>query len=125
MGCDGLNRCSTYNSVQFQSTHPSWGATLLMFHLPLKQTISIHAPIVGCDQVGGICKCQRTKISIHAPIVGCDSAIRTLPSKMLDFNPRTHRGVRQDMQLRIYNRDMISIHAPIVGCDRMLLYLPI
>ena len=33
----------------FQSTHPSWGATTLPLLAKLKQSISIHAPIVGCD----------------------------------------------------------------------------
>ena len=80
--------------------------------------ISIHAPIVGCDLYHFLGVCQYTfKISIHAPIVGCDEVIQfTFPSDLIsihapivgcdcnvyyilrltwDFNPRTHRGVRQ------------------------------
>ena len=33
----------------FQSTHPSWGATVQVIGLWIIITISIHAPIVGCD----------------------------------------------------------------------------
>ena len=33
----------------FQSTHPSWGATLSCNTCMLAFSISIHAPIVGCD----------------------------------------------------------------------------
>ena len=34
--------------------------------------ISIHAPIVGCDQDRNYYKFAHDLISIHAPIVGCD-----------------------------------------------------
>ncbi len=34
-----------------------------------------------------------------------------------DFNPRTHRGVRQIQMMDIMAINDISIHAPIVGCD--------
>ena len=35
--------------MKFQSTHPSWGATLFRRVTVKHDTISIHAPIVGCD----------------------------------------------------------------------------
>ena len=38
--------------------------------------------------------------------------------EVLDFNPRTHRGVRQINNAVDGYFDKISIHAPIVGCDR-------
>ena len=34
----------------FQSTHPSWGATLCGYAKKFDSMISIHAPIVGCDE---------------------------------------------------------------------------
>ena len=34
---------------EFQSTHPSWGATMKNVYGIFKNEISIHAPIVGCD----------------------------------------------------------------------------
>ena len=82
--------------------------------------ISIHAPIVGCDQFmqwkDNVCK----RISIHAPIVGCDRKINYTVEKVSDFNPRTHRGVRPSNLQKHINLFRISIHAPIVGCDIMM-----
>ena len=37
--------------------------------------------------------------------------------KQLYFNPRTHRGVRRYWQNTLLRHYSISIHAPIVGCD--------
>ena len=34
--------------------------------------ISIHAPIVGCDEGFDLLIIDEAQISIHAPIVGCD-----------------------------------------------------
>ena len=168
----------------FQSTHPSWGATcgyhqpphskFISIHAPIvgcdqmdliiaydmsnfnprthrgvrldkiffdvyNGKISIHAPIVGCDYIDFLLRCTAFVISIHAPIVGCDVAkpiFLTLPlisihapivgcdvlSYMslvirIDFNPRTHRGVRQKKARDAIFTEWISIHAPIVGCD--------
>ena len=55
----------------FQSTHPSRGATLLIHH----QTKSV-------------------LISIHAPLTGCDILYHTSRKVQVDFNPRTPHGVR-------------------------------
>ena len=33
----------------FQSTHPAWGATQVELRLAVGESISIHAPRVGCD----------------------------------------------------------------------------
>ena len=60
----------------FQSTHPSWGATA-------KAKITY----------------QHNYISIHAPIVGCDVHLLYIMQQIVDFNPRTHRGVRQSTLL--------------------------
>ena len=40
--------------------------------------ISIHAPIVGCDDNGIFSKIAYKHISIHAPIVGCDHCVRLI-----------------------------------------------
>ena len=49
VGCDRLQRFEgLYNQI-FQSTHPSWGATMRDGHFDRYNFISIHAPIVGCD----------------------------------------------------------------------------
>ena len=124
----------------FQSTHPSWGATLIhcypfqmlyfyfnpRTHRGVRQyyvslllasnRISIHAPIVGCDLLVQYLEIHN-HISIHAPIVGCDP-IHILPViQVFYFNPRTHRGVRLLPWNKILVIITISIHAPIVGCD--------
>ena len=72
-----LTSWSTFSFVTvFQSTHPSWGATLHCKEvIPLVFSISIHAPIVGCDVVCNKADITLTIISIHAPIVGCDTAL--------------------------------------------------
>ena len=138
VGCDfRLCPCGPLE-CKFQSTHPSWGATVCATVLIALISISIHAPIVGCDTMGwGWSKFW--SISIHAPIVGCDTNQQRSPFLVCDFNPRTHRGVRQTVQtVFLGTREFqsthpswgatvsylvnerkadISIHAPIVGCD--------
>ena len=64
----------------FQSTHPSWGATLY-----------------------DICRGMLWLISIHAPIVGCDLSIGIRFHQKENFNPRTHRGVRLNVAVAIRN----------------------
>ena len=39
-----------FSRLRFQSTHPSWGATTPRFIAIQSDFISIHAPIVGCDE---------------------------------------------------------------------------
>ena len=56
-------------------------------------------------------------ISIHAPIVGCDDYRRAVMKRTDNFNPRTHRGVRLSKMASHIELTLISIHAPIVGCD--------
>ena len=65
------------------------------FNFNGKVEISIHAPIVGCDEKENVISNIQI-ISIHAPIVGCDFG-----------------GLRQ----KTLSME-ISIHAPIVGCDK-------
>ena len=52
---------------------------------------------MGCDFCNSISSTRIGIISIHAPIVGCD--LHEFVSKIciIDFNPRTHRGVRRCM----------------------------
>ena len=44
-----LNFLTSSRETRFQSTHPSWGATLGGSVFSASKYISIHAPIVGCD----------------------------------------------------------------------------
>ena len=139
VGCDAPTFIKTGFELLFQSTHPSWGATLLLVLSTQMILISIHAPIVGCDCFLFRFFLSSINISIHAPIVGCDICNREKSDKLFNFNPRTHRGVRrgtekavkvfqnfnprthrgvrQRQDARLDAHSKISIHAPIVGCD--------
>ena len=126
--------------MQFQSTHPVWGATVSERLHGYLHRISIHAPRVGCDQdPSSVCH-SGSMISIHAPRVGCDAVSARGDDKQQqfqsthpvwgatmeiqrrvfcfsNFNPRTPCGVRPHSNL-YRNRDKsISIHSPRVGCD--------
>ena len=49
VGCDRANAEEARAEAEFQSTHPSWGATDTEYDSVCLPSISIHAPIVGCD----------------------------------------------------------------------------
>mgnify|MGYP003369971324 FL=1 len=79
-------------------------------HSKQQVMISIHAPIVGCDHFLR-CLCKRLHISIHAPIVGCDYVDFEKKEYHKDFNPRTHRGVRQKLNKNSFKtRQFQSTH---------------
>ena len=50
VGCDMVFIVKVLKSMEFQSTHPSWGATNQTKKRTSHMEISIHAPIVGCDE---------------------------------------------------------------------------
>ena len=103
-------------SKRFQSTHPSWGATHLIRVLTTMSRISIHAPIVGCDQLLFSCLVLGENFNPRTHR-GVRHYIREKKKLLLYFNPRTHRGVRHSVPSMTPKEDAISIHAPIVGCD--------
>ena len=78
----------------FQSTHPSRGAT---------------------QQTSG--QSGAASISIHAPLAGCDRPQQEAARSPRNFNPRTPRGVRRAADPHPAVRGAISIHAPLAGCD--------
>ena len=86
-------KISTYAS-KFQSTHPLRGATRA------NQT-----------------KIPALTISIHAPLAGCDASVLRRRAKGLNFNPRTPCGVRPVYIFAEHYVNKISIHAPLAGCD--------
>ena len=65
-----------FQPIWFQSTHPSRGATSGMVFFTVTSSVSIHAPLAGCD-------CRRASTSSSARC----------------FNPRTPRGVRRSPPL--------------------------
>ena len=81
-------------AVEFQSTLPVGGATLVVAPAAAEHHISIHAPRGGSDTPAGVERGGNT-ISIHAPRGGSDDAAK----------------------LRAELAHKISIHAPRGGSD--------
>ena len=105
-------------SVQFQSTHPSWGATVRALFSrewinPFQSThpswgatrYNTYHAVTWCNfnprthrgvrHASKVVDGTITDISIHAPIVGCDYSKSDWVDSLQNFNPRTHRGVRR------------------------------
>ena len=96
VGCDQPSRDRCVEPSQFQSTHLSWGATLSKRVSKTKVfTISIHAPIVGCDVVHTIDMILLLLFQSTHPSWGATVMVTIGSVTLTDFNPRTHRGVRQ------------------------------
>ena len=123
----------------FQSTHPLRGATRVRclvgslgldfnprtpcgvrrgggVRIQVRQVISIHAPLAGCDRSDGR-RAAPAGISIHAPLAGCDVKVEE-STRWADLFQSTHplRGATRVRRHR-YGRNQISIHAPLAGCD--------
>ena len=104
-------------NVQFQSTHPSRGATCKNYTKLAFLTISIHAPLAGCDTITP----QRTYAGIYFnPRTPCGvrRACRSRRSSLRPFQP-THPLRGATRQALPFGRGAeISTHAPLAGCDR-------
>ena len=111
------NRIRPYRRDKFQSTHPSWGATVRLKILPFRLNHFNPRTHRGVRHRKMTETQAKMMISIHAPIVGCDRLLYGIGCQAHYFNPRTHRGVRHVIHLRRHFNSDISIHAPIVGCD--------
>ena len=124
----------------FQSTHPSRGATPSDVVCPVRITVSIHAPLAGCDPfasmmmplrkmfqsthpsrgaTGNLQHVQETiEVSIHAPLAGCDpAAARMLADDRVFQSTHPSRGAAQQ-QRSAADVESVSIHAPLAGCDK-------
>ena len=116
VGCDQVVEYDGLDSLIFQSTHPVWGATMIL------------TP-----------KCTVIKFQSTHPVWGATPrSVIFLPSD-INFNPRTPCGVRPDIAISYdlteqfqsthpvwgatyigqatWTSSYISIHAPRVGCD--------
>ncbi len=80
-------------AAKFQSTHPTWGATWLAGDDQAVERVSIHAPHVGCDLAIGSGVASLMFQSTH-PTWGATADIVILGRSRVRFNPRTPRGVR-------------------------------
>ena len=87
-------------TTPFQSTHPLRGATVTSTSARLDLTLfqSTH-PLRGAtmDAEGTLIYYD---ISIHAPLAGCDLILLALANGLVDFNPRTPCGVRQQKRTK-------------------------
>ena len=61
-----------------------------------------------------------TSISIHAPLTGCDRTSHIHQDSLPYFNPRTPYGMRLFYFQSIGGIFDISIHAPLTGCDELV-----
>ena len=105
-------------------------------------SISIHAPLAGCDNRTMLCGSSWLNFNPRTPC-GVRRWARTLLSRCLThfnprtpcgvrrsvfsnparrwrhFNPRTPCGVRRQANYTFRWQHVISIHAPLAGCDRI------
>ena len=103
--------------AQFQSTLPSWGATLVL--MPSRTMVSVFQstlPSRGATIMAGSAK-NPSHISIHAPLTGSDArgggkswAVRQFQSTLPSRGATVAGGLES-----VYND--ISIHAPLTGSD--------
>ena len=100
----------------FQSTHPLRGATTYSERDALMQSISIHAPLAGCDISDTRRECKARNFNPRTP---CGVRHLRVDNKVHDqhFNPRTPCGVRRLQSGGGRPAPQISIHAPLAGCD--------
>ena len=123
----------------FQSTHPLRGATLRRGTSERLQCISIHAPLAGCDSLGGLGGLGSLDFNPRTPCGVRPVACPPPRDGGGYFNPRTPCGVRlvvgekpgseklfqsthplrgaTHCGLRKQHCRHISIHAPLAGCD--------
>ena len=126
------------NSAEFQSTHPLRGATARRGKWYISETISIHAPLAGCDRAPHRGGGTFSNFNPRTPC-GVRPATPMFSAPAWDFNPRTPCGVRltaYKVNDKIFEfqsthplrgatrfvsldavRGIISIHAPLAGCD--------
>ena len=102
----------------FQSTHPSWGATLISFLLQIElQKFQSTHPSWGATFQQHIYLARKHLFQSTHPSWGATISLSVFLFTLIDFNPRTHRGVRLSIPYLFITFLIISIHAPIVGCD--------
>ena len=104
--------------MEFQSTHPLRGATMVDLLRFDGINISIHAPLAGCDLFLDGDDLAALVISIHAPLAGCDLQ-KDFDVLVIHGFQSTHplRGATHERH-RQHAAEHISIHAPLAGCDR-------
>ena len=114
-----LRRKTPRSSSIFQSTHPLRGATGKNYQSFYWCTISIHAPLAGCDwplvsgfSCGGYFN-PRTPCGVR-PV---DSAFISRIAIFQSTHPL--RGATAEEAFHTVYKPRISIHAPLAGCDQI------
>ena len=125
--------------TKFQSTHPVWGATDGGCAHHLGNTISIHAPRVGCDQPRsgspllssgdfnprtpcGVRHAHQAAVPRYSPFQSTHSVWGATTSMLTDLPPYTFQSTHPvwgatGPGCSYPGPSHISIHAPRVGCD--------
>ena len=132
--------------IPFQSTHPLRGATPAAHSVLLIFSISIHAPLAGCDCGTYAPACAMDEfqsthplrgatlsawriirslhlISIHAPLAGCDDGDRRRAVEHLNFNPRTPCGVRRCSTLPCARWSRFQSTHPLRGATTLAMFI--
>ena len=104
----------------FQLTHPTRGATCLIWLLRAGKQISTHTPHTGCD-LPNFFDTDVFKISTHTPHTGCDRKRRWIHRKTFHFNSHTPHGVRLHSSFLSDMTVGISTHTPHTGCDSRII----
>ena len=87
-------------------------------------TISIHAPLAGCDNKNPSIQERYHRFQSTHTLRGATALGRVADPDQIDFNPRTPCGVRR-VTLPVDDiLPYISIHAPLAGCDLNLIVQP-
>ena len=89
-------------------------------HYLIEYLISIHAPREGCDGSLHELEAQADQFQSTHPARGATGAFCLQDVEDKNFNPRTPRGVRHELEQMRAEVDEISIHAPREGCDSKL-----
>ena len=97
MGCDCIDKCCCcilchFNPRTHRGVRHSEGVKQIM-----QSAISIHAPIVGCDNQHDNLYSSNQRFQSTHPSWGATKNSALKVTDPTDFNPRTHRGVRQNI----------------------------
>ena len=98
----------------FQSTLPRRERQSAIMANDVPMDISIHAPTKGATNTKPFLF-NVSHISIHAPTKGATRNVRRCGRNTSDFNPRSHEGSDEMMEMRHDRVLNISIHAPTKG----------
>ena len=118
VGCDSIAFAPIGYQYLFQSTHPSWGATLTIY-VKCASGVVFQSTHPSWGATAYVSERYYKQLNFNPRTHrGVRREMKTNRPWTDNFNPRTHRGVRRTYEVKIDKMEIkISIHAPIVGCD--------